>query len=587
MLTITIAILLIGVLSQALFTTHAAYIDEPGIPQAATSIQVDGATRYQTIEGFGVNANSRSWDLANPGSFTPQIDTLMDDVGANIWRVVVESHKDWEVTNDNADPNSFNTAFYNTLYETEKFKKLWAMLDYLDKRGTKTIYLSVMGCLPDWMGGCYLPDDGSQDDEWVEMIASMVNYARTTKHLRIDYLSPINEGDLTHPASTEGPHMTATQYVTIMKKLSAKLDALGLGDLRLIGPDIALADNAADYLSAMAAEPALVEKYDHFASHRYERGESALVGAIAASDYPSLTPWVTEYSGLCPNTKCDIGQQVTPDENWQFTTDTFDYLLSYLDDGVTGALAWEGYDSYYEHHANYSYWGLIGYNVDTQVYSPTKRLYVARLAYRFITAGMQRIDATSDNLTLVNASAFQDSSTGKIVVIGRNLTSSPLTVSINLRGVGTPGTLQLYQSTKSVDWSESSVTPSGGSYTLNLQADSMFTLTNVSSDGRKPTVTFTTPAEGATVTGNGVGITVSASDNVGVAGIQFAVDGVSLGAEQSADSPSISWDSTSVADGGHTLGVAVRDAAGNTASAIRRVTVSNLVFTHYLPLVWY
>src|SRR6266511_1726295 len=57
-----------------------------------------------TIEGFGVNANSGSW---NDGELRPALDMLVDHLGATIWRVILDN-ADWEATNDNADTNTFN-----------------------------------------------------------------------------------------------------------------------------------------------------------------------------------------------------------------------------------------------------------------------------------------------------------------------------------------------------------------------------------------------------------------------------------------------------------------------------------------------
>ena len=49
-------------------------------------------------------------------------------------------------------------------------------------------------------------------------------------------------------------------------------------------------------------------------------------------------------------------------------------------------------------------------------------------------------------------------------------------------------------------------------------------------DTTAPTVSLTAPADGATVSGT-VTLSATASDNVGVAGVQFLVDGTQLGAE--------------------------------------------------------
>jgi hypothetical protein len=94
-------------------------------------------------------------------------------------------------------------------------------------------------------------------------------------------------------------------------------------------------------------------------------------------------------------------------------------------------------------------------------------------------------------------------------------------------------------------------------------------------DTTPPTVGLTQPANGATVSGTTT-VTASASDNVGVAGVQFKLDGENLGAEVSVFPYSLSWDTSSAAAGGHSLTAVGRDGAGNqTTSAARAVTVNN------------
>src|SRR5437899_10243933 len=94
-------------------------------------------------------------------------------------------------------------------------------------------------------------------------------------------------------------------------------------------------------------------------------------------------------------------------------------------------------------------------------------------------------------------------------------------------------------------------------------------------DVAPPTVSITAPAAGATVLGT-MTVSASATDNVGIVGVQFKLDGVNLGAEDTTNSYSISWNSTLAANGTHTLTAVARDAAGNTAtSAAVSVTVDN------------
>src|SRR5207247_1219744 len=97
----------------------------------------------------------------------------------------------------------------------------------------------------------------------------------------------------------------------------------------------------------------------------------------------------------------------------------------------------------------------------------------------------------------------------------------------------------------------------------------------VANDLTPPTVSITAPLGGTTVSGT-VTIAANASDDVGVVGVQFKLDGANLGAEVTTAPYTMSWDTAPAAIGAHTLTAVARDAAGNTAtSAPSSVTVDN------------
>jgi chitodextrinase len=94
-------------------------------------------------------------------------------------------------------------------------------------------------------------------------------------------------------------------------------------------------------------------------------------------------------------------------------------------------------------------------------------------------------------------------------------------------------------------------------------------------DVTPPTVSIVSPANGATVVGF-VNVNANASDNVGVAGVQFKADGVNIGAEVTTSPYTISWDTSAFTSGtSHTLSAVARDAAGNTATSSVNVTVQS------------
>ncbi len=104
-----------------------------------------------------------------------------------------------------------------------------------------------------------------------------------------------------------------------------------------------------------------------------------------------------------------------------------------------------------------------------------------------------------------------------------------------------------------------------------------WSFTTTAPDAIAPTVSITAPTNGATVSGT-ITVSASASDNVGVVGVQFKLDGANLGTEDTTSPYSISWNSTTTTNGSHSLTATARDAAGNstTSSPATAVTVSNV-----------
>jgi hypothetical protein len=96
---------------------------------------------------------------------------------------------------------------------------------------------------------------------------------------------------------------------------------------------------------------------------------------------------------------------------------------------------------------------------------------------------------------------------------------------------------------------------------------------NVSSDTTPPTVSITSPSNGATVAGTAA-VNANASDNVGVNRVEFSVDGVLQSTDTTAPY-SYSWDTTTASNAAHTLLARAFDAAGSSSSYSISVTVSN------------
>lgn len=182
-------------------------------------------------------------------------------------------------------------------------------------------------------------------------------------------------------------------------------------------------------------------------------------------------------------------------------------------------------------------------------------------------SGTTSISATaSDNVGVTAVQFLLDGA-----VLGSAATTSPYTISWVTSGT-TNGSHIL--SAVARDAAGNTATSSAITVTVN----------NQSSDTSAPTVSLSAPSSNATVSGS-VTVSATASDNVGVTSVQFTVDGTNIGSADTSSPYSVSWITSTVANGSHVLRAVARDAAGNvTTSSSRTVTVANNVDTS-LPSV--
>ena len=154
------------------------------------------------------------------------------------------------------------------------------------------------------------------------------------------------------------------------------------------------------------------------------------------------------------------------------------------------------------------------------------------------------------------------------------------------------GVLQSTDTTAPYLFSWNTAALAAGSYTLSAKAydaagnvgASQNVSVTVVKDTTAPSVALTSPGNNATVSG-AVPVTVSAGDDVGVTKVEFYQDGVLSSAGNLAPY-SYNWNTSSVADGSHTLSAKAYDAAGNVGqSAIVTVTVNNQVADSTAPVV--
>ena len=108
--------------------------------------------------------------------------------------------------------------------------------------------------------------------------------------------------------------------------------------------------------------------------------------------------------------------------------------------------------------------------------------------------------------------------------------------------------------------------------------------TTATPDTTPPTVKLTAPANNASITG-GVTLSATASDNVGVAGVQFTVDGVNVGPQVTTPPFNYVWNSATAANGQHTVTAIAEDLSGNYNQSSVTVTTTNVAIDTTPPTV--
>lgn len=385
-----------------------------------SSVEINGSRVYQKMDGIGVNANTSSW---KDHDLEPALNMLIDSMHASVWRVIVETVEKWEDVNDNDDPFSFNWDYYNALYETPKFRKVWDMMAFLNHKGiTDKLMINFMGAIPSSMGGERIRED--MEDEYVEMLASFFYYARHQKHLHFGLVSLMNEPDI----RKEGPTVGPVQYARVLKKLIIRMQALGLGDIAYVAPDVAGMDHGVNaYIPEIMKDKEVMDKIAHLGLHSYGGYYSDIDSMLKRSIYPSSTFWITEWNAWCNG--CDDG--ILGEYDYTFASKAISYLLEFFQHGATASLVWEGYDSYYEHHAPspFSYWGMLAYNKEARTYTPRKNYYALQQVAGSVIPGSRRIALTGLQDSVV-ALAFYDSISNRLNIIGINKSDS----AIRLKG---------------------------------------------------------------------------------------------------------------------------------------------------------
>lgn len=428
-----------------------------------SDVRVDFSKRYQEIDGFGVNINSKCW---NNGGLIPVMDMLVDDLGATLYRLDAYGKSNWVDPGDEFDENILNERTYNKVYAGIDFKNAESMAKYLNLKGIEP-YMTLSGVVPKWM----CAKDGvtlENYDKFADMAVSYIEWAKKAG-VKFKLFGPLNETDIGPP---EGPKVSPQEFVKVLEVLVDALDKNGLKDIKLVAPEQCRFN--LEYLKELLKSRKLIGRIEVFGFHCYNDMDiSEAVNSVEGSSYREARVWLTEYG--------DLDQ--TGENEWFFSRVIFERLLRALKGGARAALNWDAFDNYHDHDEAWTIYGLI--RSAKNIYTPKKRYYSVKQAYRFIKPGFIRAEAVSSSEE-IPALVFVSPDGKDFSLIGMNKSRTDVSLNVSCEDSCTPLSgikMKLYRTTADENCVHAGDVLLGGKSgpgaELILPASSIFTLTTL------------------------------------------------------------------------------------------------------------
>lgn len=449
---------------------------------AAPAVTIDGATTYQTIDGFGI---SEAFGQANSirnlsGSAQKQaLDLLFNTstgAGFSILRSLIPSGSDSIEPNSPGSPTATPTYVWNGSSDSTDQGQLWlakqaktyGVSNFYEDAWSAPGYMKTNGSNINGGSLCGTPGTSCSSGDWRQAYANyLVQYAKfwSSVGLTPSAIDFVNEPTLT--TSYDSMLVNTTQAASFLSVLGPTMKSSGLST-KVACCDALGFNQLPGYVSAVEGNSTANADVGLFTSHGYS---GAPTSPINSQGRPV---WESEWSinGSNWDTAWDDG---TADSGFSWAQN--------VQTGMTGAdlsafLYWWGISST-SHDSS-----LIGLSGSTL--TPSKRYYALANYSRFIRPGAVRIGASSGASGL-SVSAYRDPD-GSVIVVALNSANSATSATYALSNTGTAtGTVTPYLTNAGSSTAAQAQIPlSGGAFTATVPARSLVTY-QITGSGGGPT----------------------------------------------------------------------------------------------------
>ena len=437
---------------------------------AASTVAVNGASTFQTIDGFGVaEAFGQANSIRNlTGTAQRQaLDLLFNTstgAGFSILRSLIPSDSNSIEPNSPGGPTATPTYVWSG-NDAQDQGQLW-LAKQAKTYGVSTFYNDA------WSAPGFMKTNGSESNggslcgttgatcgsgDWRQAYANyLTQHAKFWSQAGVtpSYVGFDNEPSLT--TSYSSMLVNSSQAASFLSVFSPTLKASGLSTKAACCDTLGF-NLLPGYVSAVSADSAANSDVGLFTSHGYSNAPTT---PVSSGGRPV---WESEWS-VNGSTWTNV---------WDSTSEASGITWAQrIQTGMTGAnlnafLYWWGISST-SHDSS-----LIGLSGSTL--TPSKRYYALSNYSRFIRPGAVRIGATSGDSNL-SASAYRNGD-GSVVVVVLNTGTSAASTTYTLSNAGvTSGTVTPYLTNEANSTAaQSAVALSGGSFTASVPARSLVT----------------------------------------------------------------------------------------------------------------
>ena len=420
----------------------------PAATAHTEDIVVNGAKKYQTIEGFGTCLIAWSDSFRRLYRTEEFQKIYVEGVGCNMLRVNMWGptfekptedwkqirYEDFDMEANGGRPQIF-VDFGRGILKLDPDIKIigtvWSPPAWM--KMNKSITDKRSGAI---RAGGYGKFNNRVDPKYYKHFCKwMAEYVKLHDKLGVPFyaVSPGNEIQFTQ--SFESCVWDAQDYVTILVMLREMLDTEGYGHVKIFGPETMTSHmyegGTGSYVKAIKNNPKALEALDVFATHGYEDGVKAEMSATSSGRFWDLIKdtskpfWITEGG--------------TGDHDWPapINKGVGNALHNALVAGNCSAFVpWQITERRKSVHA------LMAMST----YTP--KTYTVMHYTKFIKPGAQRIDA-QPGFGTVQVGAFLHEKNGDLTVVAINPTDQEQSLTLTFKNLKCPASLKTYRTSAS------------------------------------------------------------------------------------------------------------------------------------------